>query len=203
MSPNNLKRALIAVFVLITTVILLSSCKKEVIYPSDQLPQTHPTGIDTTNVVNPWGKFLVTDAIMYVDDKQTGQHFTYNHFSSTKDTSSLRWGGPLFDIEVIIKNVTTYSFWRPTPSGLGKFELNSDTTKFYCVQYTGQYKTIIEDPNHGQQNMGGSSRPYSGQTVDLANGIVYMEIEEADDVDANGHPIHYWTRLTLKKIQAW
>lgn len=134
-------------FLGLLVVTLMSSCKKEVIYPSDQLPQTIPTGTDTTNVVNPWGKFLVTEAIMYVDDKQTGQHFTYNHFSSTKDTSSLRWGGPLFDIEVIIKNVTTYSFWKPTPSGLGKFELNSDTTKFIVysilVSINQLLKTLI------------------------------------------------------------
>lgn len=57
MKPINLKRVLVTAFLVVVAVILLSSCKKEVIYPSDQLPQTHPTGIDTINVVNPWGKF--------------------------------------------------------------------------------------------------------------------------------------------------
>lgn len=202
MNSRKLKIVLLIAFAFIVAVIF-SSCKKEVIYPSDQLPNKVPTGMDTTNVVKPWGRFLVIDAIMYVDDKQTGQRFVYNHFSSTKDTSSLRWGGPLFDIERIIKNQTSYSFWRPTLTGLGRFVLNDDTTKFYCVQYTGSYKTIIEDPNHNQQNLGGSARPYSGQTVDLANQIVHMQIQEMEGTDFNGHPIHYWTRLTLKKVQEW
>lgn len=179
-----------------------TSCKKEVIYPSDQLPANVPT-VDTAPTVSAWGKFLITDAVMYVEDMQTGQKLSYNHFGPNKDTSSMCWGGPLFDIEVVVRNKATYSFWRPDAMGFGKFVLNDDTTKLYCVKYTGQYTSIVEDPNGGQQNMGGSARPFSGQTVDYANKIVRMQIQEANGVDGNGHQIHYWTQLTLKKVQEW
>lgn len=185
------------------TVIFVSSCKKETIYPTDQLPKVIPTGVDTSLTVNPWGEFLITNAVMYVDDKQTGQHFVYNHFDIGKDTSSLRWGGPQFDIEVIIKNRTTYSFWEPNANGSGKFELNGDSTKFYQVQYNGMNKSIIEDPTHGQSNLGGSARPFSGQTISKSEGIIAIQIQETEDVDNNGHAIHYWTQLTLKKIKSW
>lgn len=183
--------------------ILMSSCKKKPIYPTDELPKVYPTGIDTSLTVNPWGKFLITDAVMYVDDKETGQQFVYQHFGVGKDTSSLRWGGPMFDIETIVKNKTTYSFWKPIGYGTGKFELNGDSTKYYRVQYTGMYKSIIEDPNHGQSNMSGSARPFSGQTINKADGTIAIQIQEMNSTDGNGHAIHYWTQLTLKKIQSW
>jgi hypothetical protein len=183
--------------------ILMSSCKKEVIYPTDQLPKVYPTGTDTSLTVNPWGKFLIIDAVMYVDDKETGQPFVYQHFAVGKDTSSLRWGGPEIDIETIVKNKTTYSFWKPIGYGTGKFELNGDSTKYYRVQYNGMYKSIIEDPDHGQSNLRGSARPFSGQTISKAEGIIAIQIQEMNGIDGNGHAIHYWTQLTLKKIQSW
>lgn len=183
--------------------ILMSSCKKEVIYPTDQLPKGVDAGIDTSLTVNPWGEFLIIDAVMYVDDKVTGQHFVYNHFGVGKDTSSMRWGGPLFDIETIVKNKTTYSFWKPVGYGTGKFELNEDSTKYYRVQYNGMNRSIIEDPDHGQQNLGGSARPFSGQTISKAEGTIAIQIQEMEGVDGNGHEIHYWTQLTLKKIKSW
>jgi hypothetical protein len=182
---------------------LMSSCKKEVIYPTDQLPKVYPTGTDTSLTVNPWGKFLIIDAVMYVDYKESGQHFVYQHFGVGKDTSSLRWGGPEIDIETIIKNKTTYSFWKPIGYGTGKFELNGDSTKYYRVQYNGMYKTIIEDPDHGQSNLRGSARPFSGQTISKADGIIAIQIQETHGIDNDGKAIRYWTQLTLKKIQSW
>lgn len=200
MRSKLLRNVLIAALAVIT----FSSCKKKPLYPTDELPSHVPTAsVDTSLCVGGWGEFVITDAVMYVDDRQTGQHLVYNHFTAGKDTSSLRWGGPLFDIEVIVKNATTYSFWKPNAGGYGKFVLNDDTTKYYAVQYTGQYKSIIEDPDHNQQNLGGSARPYSGQTVDVVNKIIHIQIEEADGVDNSGHAIHYWTQLTLKKIKEW
>ncbi len=189
---------------IILVLVLITSCKKEVIYPTDQLPQVQPSGLDTSLCVSNWGKFLVIDAVMYLDDKQTGEHFVYNHFVDGKDTSSLRWGGSMFDIETIIKDVTTYSFWKPVPMpGTGKFELNSDSTKFYQVNYIGQNSSIIEDPTHSQYNLGGSARPFAGYTIDKGNNIVGISIQEMEGVNQDGHPIHYWTELKLRKIESW
>jgi hypothetical protein len=190
------------VFLAAVGMILMMSCKKQVIYPTDQLPANVPTLTDFGGVSR-WGKFVITDAVMYVENSETGVKTMYQHFSATKSRSSLRWDGSQFDIENIIKDTTTYSFWTPISyPGMGKFVLNGDTTKYYDVQYTGSNTSIIEDPTHRQQNLGGSARPFSGQTLDKANKIVTIDIEEVE-ASIGGQNCHYWTRLTLKKIQEW
>ena len=184
------------------TSILLISCKKQTIYPTDQLPANVPT-IKEAEMVGGWGEFLITDAVMYVEDHETGAKTMYQHFGPNKDTSSLRWGGSQFEIETIIKNKTTYSFWKPLSyPGVGKFVLNEDTTKHYGVQYTGMYRSIIEDPNSTGQLMGGSARPFSGQTISTNDNTVAIQIEEVEG-SINGHNCRYWTQLTIKKIKSW
>lgn len=181
---------------------LLASCKKEVVYPTSQLPANVPTK-DTASCVGGWGKFVIIDATMWVENKETGVKTVYQHFSPTKSRSSLRWGGSLFAIEDIIKDTTTYSFWKPIHfPGIGKFVLNDDTSHYYGVNFIGHYTTIVEDPTHGQQNMGGSARPFSGITLDYANQIVGITIEEMEG-SINGENCRYFTELTLKKIQSW
>jgi hypothetical protein len=181
---------------------VITSCKKQVIYPTDQLPANVPTLTDLGGISR-WGKFVITDAKMYVS-YETGADSVFNHFSSTKSRSSLRWDGSMFDIEKIIKDTTTYSFWSPTSyPGTGRFVLNSDTTKYYDVQYTGMYTSIIEDPTHGQQNLGGSARPFTNsKTIDMANKIVTLDIEQVA-ASIKGVNCTYFTRLTLKKVQEW
>ncbi len=181
---------------------IVISCKKKVVYPTDQLPANVPTK-DTTPTVDSWGKFVIIDATMWVENKETGVKTRYNHFNTTKSRSSHRWGGGMFDIETIIKDTTTYSFWKPINfPGIGKFVLNDDTTKYYGVNYIGMYSTIIEDPTHGQQNMGGSGRPFSGITLDYTNQLIGITIQEMEG-SINGYNCRYFTELTLKKTQSW
>jgi hypothetical protein len=180
--------------------ISITSCRKEVVYPTDQLPSSTPTASGPS--VGNWGKFVITDAVMYVI-YENGGDTVYQHFSSTKSRSSLRWGGSLFAIENIIKDTTTYSFWKPAfYPGLGKFVLNGDTTQHYDVQYTGLNRRIVEDPTSGQQLMGGSARPFSGQTISYGGQTIAIEIGEMQG-SINGVNCSYYTRLTLKKIQTW
>ncbi len=191
-------------FLFIATILLFASCEKEQILPSDtyNIDFSTPTSGPTITL---WGKFKVISAVMYVDNKETGEKLIYNHFDSTKTVSSMRWGGSIYDIETIIKDSTTYSFYQPTSyPGYGKFVLNGDTTKHYAVYFVGQNRSIVEDPVHGmtQQLIGGSARPFSGQTVDYTNKIVRMQIQEAYG-SINGYNCKYWTELTLKKIEEW
>lgn len=181
---------------------LLASCKKEpVIYPTDQLPLV--PAYNTGDCITRWGKFLLIDAVMYFDNYDTGEKKVFQHFGLGKSRSSLRWGGSMFEIEDIIKDTTTYSFWKPFKyPGTGRFVLNGDTTKFYLVNYIGNYNTIIEDPLHGQSNIGGSGRPFSGQTKNYSDSTIYMEIQEMIE-GINGYNCRYFTLLTLKKIQSW
>lgn len=189
-------------FLLFATMVVLTSCQKEVVYPTDQLPANVPR-VNTDPRVSAWGKFLIVDAKLYVDDHETGVHSVYDHFGPNKDTSSLRWGGSQYDIEIIIKDETTYSFWKPIgSSGYGDFVLNSDTSNHYAVFYVGSYTTIVEDPIYPQQLMGGSSRPFSGQTISYADSTIAIQIQEMEG-SINGHNCRYWTQLTLQKIESW
>lgn len=186
-------------FLTAVTTILMSSCKKETIYPTDQLPANVPT-IQDFGGVSRWGKFLLTSSRKMVTNTATGTKTYYNDFGSSS-RSSLRWGGSIYDIETIIKDTTTWSFWAPS-GGDGNFVLNDDTTHFYKVHYTSSFTSIIEDPNHGQQNMGGSSRPITGETVDLANKIIRVYIQTSY-ATINGNNCEYFTELTFKKTQEW
>jgi hypothetical protein len=186
--------------ILIGMLLFFAACKKEVVYPTDQLPANVPTK-STKRSVSTWGEFVIIDAVLWVENKETGVKTKYNHFNSTKSRSSLRWGGSQFDIETIIKDTTTYSFWSPI-GNYGKFVLNGDTSRYYSVNYIGSYTSIIEDPTHGQQNLGGSSRPFSGITLDYDKQLVGITIEEME-CSINGENCRYFTELTLKKIKSW
>lgn len=189
------------ILLILAITVLGTSCRKEVVNPTDQLPANVPTTSTAANSVSMWGEFLITDAVMYVDNHETGEKTVYQHFSNTKQESSLRLEGSMFDIETIKKNVTTYSFYQPTNS-IGKFVLNEDTTKLYAVKYSGDSKTIIENPSTAIQLMGGSARPFNGWTVDYANEVIVIHIQEMEG-SMNGYNVHYYTELTLKKIKSW
>jgi len=182
--------------------VMLFSCQKEIIYPTDQLPSNTPT-IDSSSGLSSWGKFLITDAVMYVTNSETGVKTVYEHFGLNKDSSSLILGGSSIEIETIVKNQTTYSFWKPINfPGNGKFKLNSDSTKFYEVNYIGSYRTIIEDATHNQSNLGGSSKSYNISIVDLQTKTVKIEIGE-NNGSISGYNCSYFTVLTLVKIEEW
>ena len=189
-----------------TFLLLLTSCQPEPISPTD----TYPAGLGSMTPVNSgpsvsmWGRFKLISGVMYVDNHETGERLVFNHFNPTKHVSSLRWGGSMFDIENIEENVTTYSFYQPTSyPGYGKFILNDNPTNRYAVYFVGSNKTIVEDPIYnGTVLMGGSARPFSGQTVDYANGIIRIQIQEMEG-SINGYNCHYWSELTFQKVAAW
>lgn len=193
-----------ALYFILSITIFVSSCKKEVIYPSDELTaQAQVPNLNNGGCINRWGKFVIVGATMWVENHETGEKKTYNHFSANKSRSSLRWGGSLFDIENIIKDTTTYSFYKPfSYPGFGRFVLNDDTTKFYVVNYVGMYSTIMDDPTHGQSNIGGSSRPFSGITVDYNNNLIGITIQEVEG-SIDGYNCRYFTELTLRKIESF
>lgn len=207
---NIMKNLFRTVSIIAVVLLSLVSCKKEYPYPSNGYPKGTPDSeymwdADTVNKITLWGEFLVIDAVMYVDNHETGQKTKYNHFDSNKKVSSMRWGGSMFDIETIVKDSTTYSFYRPLgQSPYGKFVLNEDTTKHYSVYFQGFYKEITEDPVYGvsEQLMGGSSRPFSGQILNYNEKTVVIQIQEMEG-SVNGYNCKYWTQLTLKKIHEW
>jgi hypothetical protein len=201
-----MKNLFIKFFIFAVIVLSLSSCKKEYPYPSNGY-DVKPVGdyIDTGKRISQWGKFLVIDAVMFVKNHETNEKKMYHHFGPNKTVSSMRWGGSMFDIETIIKDSTTYSFYRPSSfPGYGKFVLNGDTTKHYAVYYFNASKAIVEDPVHGmtQQLLGGSARPFSGQLLNYDEKTVVVQIQEMEG-SIDGYNCRYWTQLTLKKVQEW
>ena len=187
------------IILFLVIVSILISCKKEVIYPTDQLPANVPT-IQDLGGISRWGKFLLIGSRKMVTNTETGVKTYYNDFGNSNH-SSLRWDGSLYDIEKIVKDSTTWSFWYPNGTD-GKFVLNDDTTHFYKVHYTANNTSIIEDPIHGQLNMGGSSRPIVGETIDIQNKIIRVYVQTSY-ITLNGNLCEYFTELTFKKIQEW
>jgi len=179
------------------------SCQKEYPYPTDDYSVAYTD--DKQQRITHWGKFLVVDAVMYVENHETGTKYMFNHFDDVKVISSMRWGGSYFDIENISKNVTTWSFYRPLSEyDDGVFVLNDDEDKHYRFHFNGPYKSIIEDPIHGmdEQLMGGSARPYSGSILDYKNKLVSVRIQESEG-SIDGYNCRYWTQLTLQKVEEW
>lgn len=196
-------------FIFAILLVSLSSCKKEYKYPYPtddyNVKSVDQKFEDNGRYISLWGKFLVVDAVMFVVNVETNQKTMYKHFDPNKNTSSMRWGGSMFELETIVKNTTTYSFYKLTSyPGYGKFVLNSDTTKHYAVYFSGLNKTIVEDPTYGvtQQLLGGSAKPFSGQILNYEEKTVVMQIHEAY-TSINGYNCKYWTQLTLKKIEEW
>jgi hypothetical protein len=189
-----MRKFLFLAFILIGLV----SCEKEPIYPTDELPANKPSLAAFTGI-SMWGEFIIIDAVMYMRNVQTNQKIWYNHFGPNKDTSSLRFGGPIREIEQIIKNSTSYSFYKPIgQSPYGDFVLNNDVTKHYDVYYIGNYKTIIDDYYDSQGLLQGSGLRFSGQTISEADSTVAIQIFEYGFSEWE-----YWTQLKLKKIRAW
>lgn len=180
----------------IIVILILSmfiSCKKET--PAVVTPVTKDV-----RQLSLWGEFVVLDAQLYLDNHETGAKLVYNHFSSSKNVSSLRYDGSVFEIENIMKDVTVYSFYRPQTGNISTFLLNRDSSKVYGLNVTSSFSSIIENPTSGQQLMGGSSRPFSGWTIDYDNKIVILHIEEVE-ASVGGYNCRYFTELRLRKIK--
>lgn len=178
--------------------ISIISCKKEPIYPTDELPSNVPSQ-DAFTGISMWGEFVVIDAVMYMRNVQTGEKRWYHHFDLGKDTSSLRFGGPIREIELLINNVTSYSFYKPIgQSPYGDFVLNNDTSRYYDIWYQGLNRTIIDDYNNSQGLMQGSGLRFSGQTISEADSTVAIQIFESYTDEWK-----YWTQLTMKKVRSW
>jgi hypothetical protein len=184
-------------------VLFLVSCEKESKFASDTYKYNFVTDDKESESIGRWGKYVLTDGVMYIYNNETGDKFKYNHFDSLKKTSSLRWGGSYFDIEDIELGITTYSFYKPIGNSMnGKFLINEDTTKTYYINYTGKYTTVIEDPTSKNQLLGGSARPFQSFINSYQDSLITIKINEVE-CSIGGYNCKVWNNLTFKKIQSW
>lgn len=182
--------------------VFLSSCTKEDVKPANE--EINEAGL-VNEEIRIYGKWLLLDATMYIENLETGQKTSYSHFDATKTVSSLRYDGPLFDFEVIEQNVTTWSFYQPPyVPGFGEFVLNGDTLNPMGFYVTKSEWSIVEHPTANASNMqlGGSSRPIEAYIEDYSNEIVNFYVQISYE-SINGYNCKYFTEMRMKKIQAW
>ena len=185
-------------------VIFLTSCEKEPLYDENNTTE-ESFGIPESDTLSLHGKYLLISGKMYITNLETNQKTVYNHFDSTKTTSTLRYFGSIFDIEDLEQNVTTWEFRKPPYiPGTGDFILNNDTLNPYGFKVTTYNWTIIEHPLTGTsgitQKIGGSAKPLFGYLLNKADSTVMFRLHEEYQA-INGYNCKYVNELKFKKIK--
>lgn len=175
-----------------------TSCEKdEILEPSVSEP--------VKQEIRLYGKWLLVDGDMFMENMETHVKVKYSHFDGGKAESSLRYEGSLYEIEDIVKNQTTWSFYEP-PSvpNYGTFVLNSDTFNPYGFYVTKSNWTIVEHPTATSQTtqMGGSARPIDSRVHDFNNKIITIIVQEGT-TSINGYNYTYFSELYFRKIEEW
>lgn len=183
--------------------LILTSCKKEEIEPiSQEVEET--TQID--DEIRLYGKWVLLDAKMYIENLETHEKTVFNHFDENKTTSSLRYSGSMYEIEDIEQYVTTWGFKQPNyVPGYGEFILNDDTTQPYGFYVTKSDWTIVEHPltNSGDDmQLGGSARPIEAYVLSYNDSIVNFYVQLAYE-NIGGWNCKYFTEMTMQKIEGW
>jgi hypothetical protein len=182
-------------FILGILVLSFFSCKK-----ADIQPVKEETAINQELSI--YGKWLLIGGDMYVEDMDTHVKTKYNHFSTIKTTSSLRYEGALFSIETLTNNATVWEFKQPINNSFyGDFILNNDTLNPYCLYVTTYNMSVTEALNatSSTMQMGGSSLPIEYSTSDFNNGIMDIKVFESFIV-INNTNYNYFSILKFKKL---
>ena len=190
----------------ITSFISLISCEKDIIVQPTPEPQKQEIRL--------YGKWLLVDGYVYVENLTTHSKIKYNYFSQSQIENGLRYNKDLncgnigtysLTFEKIKLNQTTWSFYQPNMvPGYGEFVLNSDTLNPYGFYVTKNNWTIIEYPESNQNNMqlGGSSKPISAEIYSYSDSIVNFYVQEAY-TSGCGNNYRYISELRFKKIESW
>ena len=187
----------------IIVALIFCSCNKE----DSNLVETEKVAVADSSdkqIIPVWGKWILRSGKLYMENLETKQKFVYDHFDSTKTTSSLRYSGAMFDIEVIQKDFTTWSFYSGNGGDYGTFILNDSTQNLYALNITQSNWTIIEHPTAtvATMQMGGSARPISAYIDDYDNNLVKFYIQEVYE-SIDGYNVKYFNELVFQKIESW
>jgi len=190
-------------YILIAISLTFVSCKKEVIEPiNNEVEETSKVDEE----IRIYGKWVLIDAIMYVENLETHEKTSYNHFDANKTTSSLRYSGSMYEFENIEQGVTTWSFYQPNyVPGYGEFVLNSDTLNPMGFYVTKSNWTIVEHPqatNIDDMQLGGSARPIEADIYDYGQEIVEFYVQITYE-NIDGYNCKYFTELKMQKIEQW
>jgi len=180
-------------------IISLVSCDKEPLYIpcTETYPTTQNPGSYTgENLID--GCWLLEDGEMYMENLETNELIKLPHFNNG-DTSSLRYGGSIYDFENLVKNYTSWCFYLPSNvPGMGDFVLNNDTLLPYGLSVTNNNLTVTEPLVGSYLLLGGSGRPVLYNILDLENKIIVIHIQETYK-NINGYNYKYHSKLKFKK----
>lgn len=183
-------------FILITLSFITTSCKKEVIEPNQN------EVVPTEEGILLYGEWKLVSGKMFIENMETGEKTVYDHFSSTKPTSSLRYSGAEFEFETIEQNVTTWEFIAPIGyQGYGQFILDGDTLQPYGLYILEDNWSIVENPTAttGTTQLGGSSRPIQAVVSNYDSNQVAFTVQEAYE-SIDGYNCNYYSELTFEKL---
>lgn len=137
---------------------------------------------DTTPVLNLFNKWVIVGGDMMIVDLETNDTTYHDHFTNS-DSSSLRFGGSMFEIESIALG-TTWEWVQRGGYGMNhRFIIDDDTADAYAFNITiSNYWTIIEHPESTLNGipslkMGGSARPITGVTLDYYQGLASIGLQ--------------------------
>tara|TARA_Y100000389_G_scaffold82433_2_gene79037 strand:- start:2703 stop:3281 length:579 start_codon:yes stop_codon:yes gene_type:complete len=186
--------------ILLLSFIVLTSCKKE--EPLQPIQEVE----ESTEEVRIYGKWLLLDATMYVENLETHEKTSFSHFDANKSKSSLRYSGSMYDFEDIEQYETTWEFYPPSyVPGYGEFIFNSDTIQPYGFYVTRSEWTIVEHPltnNTNDMLLGGSARPIEAYMYDYNDSIVNFYVQNAYE-NIDGWNCTYFTEMRMQKIEGW
>ena len=197
---NQLKHRLMKklIYILILASLTFTSCTKEEYKPLNQEIEEAAT-IEEGIVL--YGKWVLVSGKMYIENMETHEQIVYDHFSPTKTTSSLRYGGAQLEFETIEQNVTTWEFIAPPSwNGYGEFILDGDTLNPYGLYVMGESWSIVETPTATASTMqlGGTSRPISAVVSNYGSNQVTFTVQEAyESIDA--YNCNYYSELIFEK----
>ena len=190
---------------LILILLVFSSCQKENFVPLPQEPVTTTqtnSHIHNQNCFTIWGDWKLVDAKMYLVNLETGEEWVDSQFGYNDGLGSLRYGAPMYELEVLEKNKTVWEFNKPNNiPGVGEFVLNDDTLDVYGLNVTNSNYTIIESPTTNNTNdllLGGSARNIS-PTFNNKCKTMEITIQEVYE-NINGYNHYYYSILKFKKL---
>lgn len=183
--------------------LVLTSCKKEELEPINQ--EVEETAV-IDDEIRIYGKWVLLDATMYMENLETHEKTSYAHFDGNKTTSSLRYSGSMYEFETIEQGVTTWEFYQPNyVPGYGEFVLNSDSLNPMGFYVTKSEWSIVEHPqvtNAADMQLGGSARPLEAYVYNYNDSIVdfYVQITY-ENID--GWNCKYFTEMRMQKIAGY
>lgn len=171
------KMKILLQILIIVSITLFTSCKKETIQPDNTIVNVNNTVYDFIGI-----DWVLTDGRFYTENLDNGEKFFYDHFGSSQFNSTL---DPISGVDIpfdsITQDVTTWNF------GNSNFILNG--TNFYNFTHTNNTVSVI-----GMEN--GSSRPIT--ILDLDDTKMTVKVHEAYG-SLNGSNYEYYTTLTFIK----